>query len=218
MSVAEGQSGSPVYLSDGTVVGILKSEDNEAAGVGYMVPIEFADALIAHLRLRELDKQLAALGKEIGWKQGDSALSPRLTNVEKGIQDVSTNFLWHAQFIDGQVILDYNKLISGAPQIKNVLLKIVPLVTNLDTNEVNRKEPLIIDGNQDSRIVTVNPDGKGGRVIVQNIGQLISYRTQSTAHTSIAKLDISVIATLDDQSQHRLDPVQVPIDIEVKKQ
>jgi S1-C subfamily serine protease len=65
MSVAAGQSGSPVYLADGTVVGILKGEDTGAAGVGYMVPIDFADPLITHLRLRDLNKRLDNLSKQI---------------------------------------------------------------------------------------------------------------------------------------------------------
>jgi hypothetical protein len=216
MSVAPGQSGSPVYQADGTVVGILKGE-NKATTKGYMVPIDFADALISFLRFRELNQQMAKLGEEIGWKdwkEGENGLAPRVTSVERGMQDVSTNFTWQGQLADGEIVLKYIKLVSGAPQIKSVLLNVVPLVTSSDTHETSRDKPLVKDADTEVRTVNLNSDGKGGSVIIQGIGQLINFRLQSTPKTSISKLDVSIAATLDDN--HKLDPVSVPVDIEGK--
>jgi hypothetical protein len=216
ISIAPGQSGSPVYQSDGTVVGIIKGE-NKATGKGYMVPIDFADALISFLRFRELNQQLVKLGEEIGWKEwkeGENGLAPRLTSVEKGMQDVSTNFTWQGQVTDGGIVLKYIKLVSGAPYIKSVLLNVVPLVTSSDTHETTRDKPLVKDADSEARTVNINPDGKGGSIRIEGIDKLINFRLQSTPKTSISKLDISIAPTLDDG--HKVDPVSVPVDLEGK--
>jgi S1-C subfamily serine protease len=209
MSVAPGQSGSPVYSSDGTVVGILKGEDKRATSVGYMVPIEFADALIAHLRLRELEKKIGHLSEEI------EGMRSSLSSVQRGMQNASSNFEWHAQYTDGQLTLNYLK--SGArvrPQIKSVLLNVVPLVTSSETHETYHDKPLIKDADNEPRAISVDPDKKGGRITITNIGKLITWRVGSTSHITISKLDITIIANLDDQ--RKLDPVSIPIDIAVK--
>jgi S1-C subfamily serine protease len=211
ISVAPGQSGSPVYLADGRVVGILKGQNTGASDVGYMVPIEFADALIAHLRLRDLETQIARLSSEIGaWKDGDDPLVPRLAKVESNISDVSSDFEWHGVERDGQFELDYHKLISGAPQVKSIKYKVVPLVTENDSRLTSRERPL---DNQEV-VITINPDGRGGNVTIPRISDLIGARLQSTPGTSISRLEVTVVPTLDDGKT--LDPGPVPIDVDMR--
>jgi Trypsin-like peptidase domain len=210
MSVAAGQSGSPVYLANGTVVGILKGENSGASNVGYMVPIEFADSLIAFLRFRELEERLAAEEKEIGPSTPDQPLAPRLTKVESSLQDVSSNFEWHAEEKAGQIILTYHKLVSGSPQVKTIKYNVVPLVTENETRLTSRDRPLVKDDGE----VSVNKDNRGGKVIIPKIGELIDLRLQSTPGTTVARLEITIASILDDGNV--LDPVSIPIDIEVR--
>jgi Trypsin-like peptidase domain len=66
--VDEGQSGSPVYLDDGTVIGVLKGELGSHRGV--FVPIELAETMLLPLRLHDLQERLdklAALGPDVAF-------------------------------------------------------------------------------------------------------------------------------------------------------
>jgi hypothetical protein len=192
MAVASGQSGSPVYIADGTVVGILKGE-NKGGNVGYMVPIEFADALIAHLRLRDLEQHVATL--------------------EANMKDVSSNFDWHAEEqLEGQITLEYQKLVAGAPHVKNVFLQVVPYVTK-KTTETFKDQPVIYDTDDQARIVTVNPDKRGGTITVADVGAHIDARLASIAEkpVSCARVDVSIVAVLDDG--RRLGAKTIAVDI-----
>jgi S1-C subfamily serine protease len=191
MTVAPGQSGSPVYIADGTVVGILKGE-NTGAHVGYMVPIQFSDALIAHLRLRDLEQHIATL--------------------EANMKDVSSNFDWHAEEQEGQVTLGYQKLVSGAPQIQNVFLQVVPYVMK-KTTETFKDQPVIYDTDDQARGVTVNPDKRGGSITVGDVGAHIDARLASIAEkpVSCSRVDVSIVAVLDDG--RRLAAKTIAVDI-----
>ncbi len=62
-----GESGSPVYDEHAQVLGIVKGD---AHGVGYMIPIEFADSLLAQVRLRQLQqamKDFDLLRRQFDW-------------------------------------------------------------------------------------------------------------------------------------------------------
>ena len=67
MSVHPGQSGSPVYLENGRVVGIVKGSlkdpqsGGDIPGKSLFVPIELADSLIGFLRVQALERQVLAL-------------------------------------------------------------------------------------------------------------------------------------------------------------
>jgi S1-C subfamily serine protease len=210
MAVAAGQSGSPVYLSDGKVVGILKGENMGAASVGYMVPIDFADSLIAHLRLRELNDEFLALSKEIGWKQGDAMiepLAPRLSKVEKGMQDVGKNFNWTGEERDGILTIAYHKLIAGSPIIKSVRVTVIPIVTTVSTSEANRSNSLILDTNPRSVQQTSDRDGR----VAVDILKAINARLDSTGdNIAIMKVLAVIVATTDDGAQ--MDPASIWID------
>jgi hypothetical protein len=201
MSVAAGQSGSPVYLADGTVVGFLEGEDAAASGVGYMVPIEFADSLIAFLRFRELEQ-----GTRSREEQGSQ--SPELEQFGKVIQDLKKTFEWRGQEIDGKLILDYHKLVAGPPQIKSVLTNITPFVTDRETQETYRDRSLIKD--TQARDVSITSD-RGGRVIIPNVGELIGLRINSTGvRVAISRVEVTIVSRLDDGSV--LDPVLMTVD------
>lgn len=221
MPVSAGESGSPVYLSDGTVIGILKGEDTSATDVAYMVPIEFADGLIAHLKLAELDRQVKALTTELGWSQNDKPLAPRLLTVEKGMQDVSKNFHWDGDEQGGTLVLTYHKLVAGSPQIKSIFISVFPYIKRKDSTE-NLKDnlPFIKDPDppdQPPRVITATSD-RGGRIVVPDFFSKICYRIKGTGENiSISRVDVRIVSLLDDEKQTQLEPDGVSIDIDGNK-
>lgn len=58
LSFQSGQSGSPVYNADGEVIGVAKGDDAE---LSFMIPIDFADGLIAQVRIQELRHRIRRL-------------------------------------------------------------------------------------------------------------------------------------------------------------
>ena len=55
-----GQSGSPIYLNSGEVVGIAKGKLENQEGVFLFIPIEFADSLLVSVRLKKLQSNTKA--------------------------------------------------------------------------------------------------------------------------------------------------------------
>ena len=65
-----GQGGSPVYNKEGQVIGISKGGTLSVAN-SYMIPVEFADALLAQVRLRSIQQALdryEILNTKLDWK------------------------------------------------------------------------------------------------------------------------------------------------------
>ncbi len=63
MSFNAGQSGSPVYLENGAVIGVVKGQLS-GSNINYFVPIDFADTLLIPLRLGELEKRISEIPRE----------------------------------------------------------------------------------------------------------------------------------------------------------
>jgi hypothetical protein len=97
-----GQSGSPVYDKDGLIVGIAKGNDNRAANQNYMIPIQFADPLIAHLKIAAVEGKLALLAKDI--------------------DPLRRHFEWAGRYSeDGrEVLLGYTKMIASELQVRKL--------------------------------------------------------------------------------------------------
>jgi hypothetical protein len=64
MEFLGGQSGSPIYLEDGAVVGVVKGALRGASNKSFFVPIDLADPLLIPLRLEAIEKRIAAIPKE----------------------------------------------------------------------------------------------------------------------------------------------------------
>jgi serine protease Do len=62
-----GQSGSPIYNGDGEVIGVVKGVEGS---LNYIVPIEFADSLLAQVRLREMKQQVQKMQERLDALQG----------------------------------------------------------------------------------------------------------------------------------------------------
>ena len=181
-----------------------------------MVPIEFADGLISFLKIKALEDQIAVLSDHIGWSESEKPIAPRLDNVEHAVQDVSKDFEWTGQDVDGTIVLDYHKLVSGAPQIKSILASVTPLVTK-ESGETQKDLILIKDqqpGKEPQpRIVKTSPDERGGKAIIPEFGAVMGWKLKGTGEKiSISKVEVSIVPTLDDEKQTTLDPVLISIE------
>ncbi|MBW4706893.1 serine protease [Roseobacter sp. YSTF-M11] len=175
-SVENGQSGSPVYLEDGTVIGVVKgSLKNSDTGAvipqkSVFVPIELAASLTSHIRLKELEQRNRELSAAIEWlkkavgdmgddiPEGGDAHS-RIGTVEDHIEAVASNFNWNAEIDDrGDLRIEYRKLLGGEIQIENIGLLVTPLYNqfaydaSLDKEAVSPIElpPLIANTKKES--------------------------------------------------------------------
>nr|WP_246714083.1 serine protease [Rhizobium sp. BK212] len=64
MEFLGGQSGSPIYLDTGEVVGVVKGQLSGASNFSFFVPIDLADPLLIPLRLEAIEQRIAAIPKE----------------------------------------------------------------------------------------------------------------------------------------------------------
>jgi len=58
-----GQSGSPVYLQDGTVVGLIKGVKREDDELTLVIPVEYSLPLIGHFRIEKMEQQLKKIAQ-----------------------------------------------------------------------------------------------------------------------------------------------------------
>lgn len=199
VSVPAGMSGSPVYLKDGTVVGLLKGQDKNDPSIGYMVPIEYADALIAHLRFHDIEEQLSQLKAEIGaWKDGEAPILPRLTKVETNMRDVGANFEWSAdRNSSGALVVTYRKLIADPPQIKSIDYQVIAYLTYPDGTTSRGKHAFL----KATTTVHVHDDGQAGDAIIDNVAVPAAAFCQSDADAiALPWIVVSIVPTLDNDT------------------
>lgn len=82
IGIEEGASGSPVHNERGEVIGIAKGDND--GNIGYFIPIELADALLAHIRFKKILAAQVVLGRRMEWKinlNPVTVLGQRVTTV-----------------------------------------------------------------------------------------------------------------------------------------
>ena len=216
-SASSGLSGSPVYLASGEVVGVLKGDSAITAGnanpVAYMVPIEFANGLISNLLMRELQREVAVLRQQMGAaKAGEGAIAPRLAKVEASVQDISNVFEWTAkEETHGVIVLRYRKLVSGAPQIKSVLVTVYPYVDIVLDKSEFRDSAVVKDSTTKPRLVASNSE-RGGQIQVPEFGVNMGHKLDSAQEPIVVtRVEVIVVPTLDDASATTMEPVTLSV-------
>ncbi|MCW2308000.1 S1 family peptidase [Rhodobium gokarnense] len=128
VKIGPGQSGSPVYLDDGTVVGVVKGTAKDDDEATLMIPIEYALPLIGHFRVIEMNRKIDWLLKTVGEvSDDDPPLHLRLNKVEANLEEIASNFSWEAESRrDGSLSVHYKKIIGGGPKIKKIHLSVQP--------------------------------------------------------------------------------------------
>ncbi len=120
LGLLPGMGGAPVYNTEGEVIGIVKQR--QTGGVDTMIPIDFADPLIAQVRLRELQSDLKTVLSIIQHDEhGPVVLGERLNSIESNLKHLRGHFTW--RFDQRRAILRYEKLVAGEPHVIYVDVK-----------------------------------------------------------------------------------------------
>jgi hypothetical protein len=213
LNVTSGQSGSPVYLSNGTVVGLLKGNLKETTGenigdVSYMVPIDFADGLIASQRLRQLESRMTMLEAIIGSqnKTPSSPLQERVSKVENSIGEISRQFAWNVNLEGPDLVVDYKKLISGDPLVEKIGLKVTPIIFVANTNSYQQNFDLPL---QDEYLMKIDAQLQSARLVVSDIAKFIKSQEESARGIKIVAIKIYIYPFLGvdklDKQERRLE-------------
>lgn len=167
----EGQSGSPIYNRDGYVLGLVKGV---ADGVGYIIPISFADSLLAQVRLREIRlamKDFELLRKQFSWS-GE-------VNRVRGT-DIIT--------------VIYEKSVLGEPHVTSIDLKIKPVGIKDDKKMEMNDFPM-------RNIARKAPLGLSGGIFeLDDLWEKVEGLRKAFEYTSITELRLDIVPTLSDDS------------------
>jgi S1-C subfamily serine protease len=169
MPFASGQSGSPIYDKDGTVVGIAKGNDDRAPHQNYMIPIQFADPLIAHLKLAAVEGRLAKLARDI--------------------DPLRRHFEWTGRYSeDGrEVLLGYTKLMASDLQVRKLAYNVYLEADNFDRWKAfpGLKE------------IDVEPTGPAeGTILMEDVAQAIDSFESFIRYKPIKEIRIVFVPTL----------------------
>ena len=137
MAFAPGQSGSPVYTPDGTVIGVAKGQSINSPDINHMVPIHLADPLIGHLRIAEMQAKLSRLEKLLG--EVDPKLKPvgdRLQEAEADLGTIKKYFSWSGDLVENDLKIRFQKLVGDDPLIEKVILRVTPTAYGDDDADI----------------------------------------------------------------------------------
>jgi S1-C subfamily serine protease len=177
-----GQSGSPVYDADGKVLGIVKGTEGP---LGYIIPIYYADSLLAQIRLREIRdamQDFEPLRKRLEWT-GE-------------INEATESFT-----------LTYEKAVGGEPQVKTIDVAIV--ARGRKGNAIGEINP---NATMRRNLTPTARSGVNGGVFVlppQLLDVFEAYRVDAE-FDAITEFRIDIVATMSDGSV--LQPKRVQIE------
>ena len=166
MTVGGGQSGSPVYIVNGQgnveVIGVVKASTGQNKDRTLIVPIDYALPLIGHLKIEELQGQVAGLSKKlddlitfVGATTPDELpLNLRVNRVAANVNEIGKYFTWSAESDrNGGITIRYDKLFAGGPQVERIDVQLTPYTRTY--TDRTRKEIYVAQGT----VLTITPDG-----------------------------------------------------------
>lgn len=162
-----GQSGSPVYNDQGEVIGIVKGDmDN----IGFIIPIGYADALLAQIRLREIQDAM------------------------KDFDHLRKQFSWSGEIQGSKITISYEKSVSGEPHVKSIDLKIRPVGVKEGV------EQKMTDFNLPGVEQTASIGQTGGAFEIPDLKNRIDRYRDEFDFSSISEVEIDIVPTLTDES------------------
>lgn len=215
-----GQSGSPVYDAHGKVLGIIKGTDRSDDELTLMIPIDFAMPLIGHLEIDRLNETVSLLHDVIGeMTRDDPPLHDRLRGIEDNLTELSNRFTWSAYtHQNGDLVIRYEKLISGGTQIDNVRVKVTPNVrkVGVDGLLVTQGSPLRLGGR--STLVVedkiLDADERVGEFVIpgvrEKLNQLALVDGEIYIDDPFRDLDVSVIPATEGRTLNTRSLTVVP--------
>ena len=202
-----GQSGSPVYDKNGRVLGIVKGTAREDDELTLMIPVDFAMPLIGHLEINRLNAQVEVLKAILGeMTRDDPPLHERLRGIEDNMVELSNRFTWSARTQpNGDLIVRYEKLISGGTQIDSVEVKVTPNVRKTGANGqfVSQGGPLRLGAGKTIVIEEklANSDDRVGEFVVPRVQEklelLVGADADIYSNDPFRDLDVIVIPAVN---------------------
>jgi S1-C subfamily serine protease len=209
-----GQSGSPVYTDEGVVVGVAKGQLDGSPGVNYMIPIQFADSLLATIRLSDMRAQIEMLTNrltELESKKVDPA-ALQLKEARENIDVIASNFEWSASTDGDDVQVFYRKLANTGPQIEAATVHVTPLVRGKNGKRLEMFA-ITIDVNDDSDADFLEPEDfdpvkRKGVILAKDLfGNLRqTFCTPGGAPVEMDRIRVDIIPYLDKEHSIQLDP------------
>lgn len=199
-----GQSGSPIFHNDGTVVGVARAVSETDANSRYMIPIHFADSILAHLRVAALQKQLEAVLKALGKTEPDAIpLNDRLKSVESNITDLRKFYEWSASMSGDDVKIEFTKLVGGEPLLRGIEPQIKPIAINLEDKAITKSKlklkPQPGPSAEEFSLTTFEEKDSSGSIIVTKIKDIIATLESVDGDIkSIPELEIRIVPVLSD--------------------
>ena len=208
-----GQSGSPVYDAEGTVLGIIKATARSDDELTLMIPVDFAMPLIGHLEIDRLNRQIKLLTSILGeMTQNDPPLNKRLNAIEENLSELGQHFTWTATTLpDGSIAVQYEKLIGGGTQINEIRVQLKPIMRFRENGRTvtRAQRPLKLGSGENNEFTRLddNGDARIGKFLVPDVFAKLKNLTETFSDVSpdepFPNLELTVVPVVDDTE---LDP------------
>lgn len=178
-----GESGSPVYDSQGAVIGIAKGTED---GKGFFIPIGFAESLLARVRLSEIRAAM------------------------KDFDLLRTRFEWSGtirnNFGERMIEISYEKIVLGEPHVKKIEIQIRGIGIKDGTIE---KMPSCC-GRVVQR--TAKRGVAGGYFELKHEVKAVEELQRILQYTKLLKLEVEIVPFLTDGTKLRRKTVLIDLE------
>ncbi|MBB4218866.1 S1-C subfamily serine protease [Rhizobium sp. BK212] len=128
-----GEFGGPVYTDDGKVIGLARGQFSPGGGDQFLIPIEFADPLMAATRVNALQQSISKVTSELtDPEHGPEQLAIRIKTIQNTIESLQRYMTLQGkieQLESGMesVRIYYEKALSGEPFPTQIRVKVTPV-------------------------------------------------------------------------------------------
>jgi S1-C subfamily serine protease len=174
-----GQSGGPIYNVAGEVIGVVKGEEGT---LSYMIPIEFADSLLAQVRFAEIKKAL------------------------QDLDSLKLTIDWHGKLNRDhdppKIELRYKKIVPGDPQVDSITLKVKLFALK------DGEKKFLRDAFEVQNQLRTGFEGRTGGVFdVSEIWGTIKALKKAYKLERVLGLKVSILSTLTDGTEQIARPI-----------
>jgi hypothetical protein len=168
-----GESGSPIYDDRADVIGLVKGMEGTS---GYIVPMHFADSLLAQVRLRKIQEAM------------------------KDFEVLRKQFDWSGEVVQRQpgkrvVTITYEKRAGGAPLVRSIDLKVRLHATTKAGEPTTSSEFQIPNIPQTATLGEL-----GGVFEIADLAERVQRLQQDLDYAKVNLLEVFIAPTLTDNS------------------
>lgn len=230
LTMNSGQSGSPIFLRNGHVVGIATADSLINKDSNFMIPAYFADSLLSHIRLGEMQVQIAELTERLNAIETDKvdASIARIGEAETSLTEIQSNFLWSAGITESgslhnrQIYVEYRRLANKGPEIGSIILNIKPYAVGEEGDSITMGSPKLdfynkpSDGSQPPN--EYDPATRRGKFPIKRALQLVmEHFCETDDLKALQRLSVGVIPVLKDGQTLAKETIAVDFPFDTKE-